>query len=96
MAIKAYAYPPPLELNGRWNAGKKGSKNVLNGPAIKRRFFFCGFPDVPHSLPPPPKYMDLRDTLFSPFSIMFWFMNFSFTRNKIVSAYSRIHVYIIT
>ena len=47
--------PTPLELNGRWNVGKKGKKKVifslmaprprplpppsLNGPSIKRRTF---------------------------------------------------------
>ena len=36
--------PPPLspELNGRWNFGMLEN----NGPAIKRRTFFCGFPYV--------------------------------------------------
>ena len=50
--------PSPLELNGRWNVEKKGSRksyfflngptlyppSPLNGPAIKRKTFFCGFP----------------------------------------------------
>ena len=49
--------PPPLKLNGRWNVGKKSyfflngpalypSPPTLNGPAIKRRTFFCGFPYI--------------------------------------------------
>ena len=50
--------PPPLELNGHWNFAmfekkvpKKGIFSLIarpftpfNGPAIKRRTFFCGFP----------------------------------------------------
>ena len=39
--------PNPLELNRRWNVGKKCSKKIsffLNGPAIKKGTFFGGFP----------------------------------------------------
>ena len=57
IAIKALP-SPPLELNCRWNVEtleKKVKKNYfflnglaphpsLNGTAIKRRTFFCGFP----------------------------------------------------